>query len=131
VKLSDRLRENLKIWRHTTPEDLDLESAFLFSSPVYTLVLIAKGFYRHAHLSSASSLSRSVYERYRNAVRDARSDQLNGLIGQAEFLKTGGKAPAGPFAAPRLGDLPAFAPSNTKIKLPTQPQFPRGKRKKR
>ena len=133
VKLSDRLKENLKIWRHTTPDDLDLESSFLFSSPVYTLVLIAKGFYRQAHLTTASSLSRSAYERYRNAVHDARPDQLKGLIGQAEFLKTGGKAPAGPFAVPRPADLPAFSPSNTKIKLPTHPQFlpglPKSKRK--
>ena len=112
---------------------MDLESSFLFSSPVYTLVLIAKGFYRHAHLTTASSLSRSAYERYRNAVRDARPDQLKGLIGQAEFLKSGGKAPAGPFAVPRPADLPAFGPSNTKIKLPAHPQFlpglPKPKRK--
>ncbi len=127
VKLSDRLQENLKIWRHTTPDELDLESSFLFSSPVYTLVLIAKGFYKDAHLNTAASLSRSAYERYRNGVHDARPDQLRGLIGQAEFLKTGGKAPTGPFAVPRSADLPAFfGPSNTKIKLPTGPQFPRG-----
>jgi flavin-dependent dehydrogenase len=129
VKLSDRLEENLKIWRHTTPEDLDLNSAFLFSSPVYTLVLIAKGFYKDAHLSSASTLNRQTYERYRNNVRADRPDQLNGLIGQAEFLKTGGKAPAGPFLAPRPPEFAAFGASNTKIKLPTGPQIPRGKRK--
>jgi flavin-dependent dehydrogenase len=131
VKLSDRLRENLKIWRHTTPESLDLESSFLFSSPVYTLVLVAKGFYKDAHLATASSLNRSTYERYRNAVHDARPDQLKGLIGQAAFLKSGGKAAGGPFAVPRTADLPAFGPGNTKIKLPTQPQFPRGRHKQK
>ncbi len=131
VKLSDRLQENLKVWRHTTPEPLDLESSFLFSSPVYTLVLIAKGFYKDAHLATASSLNRQTYERYRNAVRDDRPDHLKGLIGQAEFLKTGGKAPAGPFVAPRPVDLPGFGPSNTKIKLPIHPQFPRGGRKRK
>jgi Tryptophan halogenase len=131
VKLSDRLKENLKVWRHTTPEPLDLESSFLFSSPVYTLVLIAKGFYKDAHLATASALNRQTYERYRNAVRDDRPDHLKGLIGQAEFLKTGGKAPGGPFAAPRAVDLPGFGPSNTKIKLPVHPQFPRGRGKRR
>ncbi len=129
VKLSDRFKENLKVWRHTTPEALDLESSFLFSSPVYTLVLIAKGFYKNAHLSGASSLDRQAYERYRNALRDDRTHQLQGLIGQAEFLKSGGKAPGGPFAAPHVIGLPAFAASSTKIKLPTGPQFPRGGRK--
>lgn len=67
-KLSDRLQENLKIWRHTTPEPLVLESSFLFSNPVYSLVLIAKGFYKDAHLTTAASLNRSTYERYRDAV---------------------------------------------------------------
>ncbi len=133
VKLSDRLQENLKVWRHATPESLDLESSFLFSSPVYTLVLIAKGFYKDAQLATAPFLNRSTYERYRNAVRDARSDQLKGMVGQAEFLKTGGKAPGGPFAVPRVADLPGFGPSSTKIKLPTHPQFrrtlPKSKRK--
>jgi len=61
------------------------------------------------------------------------SDQLKGLIGQAEFLRTGGKAPGGPFAVPRVADLPAFGPSNTKIRLPTHPQYlpglPKSKRK--
>lgn len=123
MKLSDRLQENLKIWRHTTPEPLDLESSFLFSAPVYALVLIAKGFYRHAHLTTAAALNRQAYDRYRNDVRDARPDQLRGLIGQAEFLKNGGKAPTGPFAAPQLPGLPSFNPSNTRIELPPQPQF--------
>jgi flavin-dependent dehydrogenase len=131
MKLSDHLRENLEVWRHTTPEALDLNSSFLFSSPVYTLVLIAKGFYKDAHLSSAASLDRSAYERYRKGVHDDRPHQLNGLVGQAEFLKSGGRAPGGPFAAPHFADLPAFGSANTKIKLPTGPQIPRGKRKRR
>jgi Tryptophan halogenase len=129
VKLSDRLQENLKVWRHATPEALDLDSSFLFSSPVYALVLIAKGFYKDAPLATASSLDRSTYERYRKTVHDDRPHQLNGLIGQAEFLKTGGKAPGGPFAAPHFADLPAFGPGNTKIKLQARPQFPRGPHK--
>lgn len=128
VKLSDRFQENLKIWRHATPEALDLESSFLFSSPVYTLVLIAKGFYKDAHLATAPFLNRQAYERFRNDMRDARRDQLAGLIGQAEFLKTGGKAPAGAIAAQRAG-LPGFAPSSTKINLPMHPRFSQGPRK--
>lgn len=129
MKLSDRLSENLKIWKHATPEALDLESSYLFSDPVYTLVLIAKGFYKDARLSTASALSRSTYERYEKSVRKSRPDQLRGLVSQAEFLKAGGKAPAGPVAAPMFADLPAFNPSNTKIMLTNQPQFSRGPRK--
>ncbi|MFA5955974.1 tryptophan halogenase family protein [Hyphomicrobium sp.] len=125
VKLSDRFRENLKIWRHATPEDVDLESTFLFGGPVYTLVLIAKGFYKDAHLATAGCLSRSNYERYRHAVRESRPEQLKGLIGHAEFLRTGGKAPTGPFAVPHPANLTDFGPGNMKIKLPAYPQFPK------
>jgi len=119
MKLSDRLQENLKVWRHTTPEALDLGSAYLFSSPVYALLLIAKGFYKDVRLARAPFLSRTAYERYRTAELKDRPAQLAGLISHAAFLKTGGKAPAG-VAAPRPGEVPAFAPA-TRIKLPLQP----------
>jgi hypothetical protein len=76
-------------------------------------------------------LQRSAYERYRNEVHDARPDQLRGLISQAEFLKSGGKLPAGVLATPRSADLPNFGPSNTKIRLAAQPKFPSGPRKRR
>jgi hypothetical protein len=118
MTLSDCLQENLKVWRHTTPEVLDLDSAYLFGSPVYTLLLIAKGFYKDVRLARAPSLSRTAYERYRTAERKARPGQLAGLISHAEFLKTGGKAPAGPLMNPYPAAAPAFG---TKIKLPVQP----------
>lgn len=118
MKLSDRLTENLKLWRYATPESLDLDSTYLFSSPVYTLLLIAKGFYKDAHLAKAPFLSRSAYEKYRTAERKERPEQLAGLISHAEFLKTGGKA-AGPMTSPPPL-MPAFGPGGTRIKLPVQ-----------
>jgi len=127
MKLSDRLQENLKLWRHTTPESLDLDSAYLFSSPVYTLLLIAKGFYKDVRLARASTLSREAYERYRTAARKARPAQLTGLISHAEFLKTGGKAPAGRLGDPRTAGLPSAPAPATRIKLPLQPAYPRAR----
>jgi flavin-dependent dehydrogenase len=129
VKLSERLQENLKVWRHATPEDVDLDSAFLFGGPVYTLLLIAKGFYKGARLARASSLSRAAFDKYRSAVRNARPGQLAGLISHAEFLKTGGEAPADPLAGLRPAKAPAFGVTSTSIKLPTQPTFPPVRRK--
>jgi Tryptophan halogenase len=129
IKLSERLKENLKIWRHTTPEALELDSAFLFSSDVYALVLIAKGFYKGASLSKAASLDRAKFEQYRLAMRNARPAQIAGLISHAEFLKTMGEAPAGPLANPRPAKAPAFGPVSTKIKFPAQPAYPPIQRK--
>jgi len=124
MKLSDRVQENLKVWRSTTPEDLDLKSASLFSSQVYTLLLIAKGFYQGVRLAKAPFLSRTAYERYRADVRRERPNQLAGLISHAEFLKTGGRAPAGPLAHPRPTGAPAFGLGGTRISLPSQPAHP-------
>lgn len=131
MTLSDRLQENLKVWRHTTPEGLDLNSTYLFGSPVYTLLLIAKGFYKDKQLAKAPSLSRAAYEQYRAAVRKERPEQLEGLIGHAEFLRTGGKAPAGSLTGPGPAIMPAFGPAGTKIKLPIQPSQPPARRKRR
>lgn len=131
MTLSDRLRENLQVWQHVAPEDLDLGSTFLFSSPVYTLLLIAKGFYKDRQLSRASSLSRTAYQRARDAERKARPGQLEGLVGHAAFLKSGGKAPAGSMMAPHTGMAPAPALAGTKIKLKSQPARPRLSRKKK
>jgi hypothetical protein len=87
VKLSDRLSDNLKAWRHTTPQPFELESAFLFSSDVYALLLIAKGFYKDVQLNKAHFLDAAAYERFRAAVSKARPSQLDGLIKHAAFLK--------------------------------------------
>jgi hypothetical protein len=129
MKLSSRLQENLKVWRHTTPEDLELESAILFSSPVYTLLLIAKGFYKDVRLAKASSLNRAAFERYRTAVRNARPRQLEGLISQAEFLRTGGEATVDPLAGLRLAKAAAFGPAGTRIELPIPPAYPPARRR--
>ncbi len=126
MTLSERVEENLKVWRHTTPEVLDLDSAYLFSSPVYALLLIAKGFYKDARLARAPFLSRATYDRYLAAARKDRPGQLEGLISHAEFLKTGGTALAGVFSGP----MPGFGASGTRIKLPVQPA-PAPKRRKR
>jgi hypothetical protein len=120
MKLSDRLQDNLTVWRQTTPEGLDLDSEFLFSSRVYTLLLIAKGFYKDVRLAKAGSLSRTAFERYRADMHNARPGQLAGLISQAEFLKSGGKAPADPVAGLRFATAPAFGSSSTRIELPAQ-----------
>jgi tryptophan halogenase len=125
MKLSDRLQENLKVWRHVTPEVLDLDSSFLFGGQVYTLLLIAKGFYKDIRLAKAPSLSRTAYERYRTGQRKERPGQLAGLVSHAEFLKTGGKAPIGPWVNPQPAAAPAFGPTGTRIKLPAQPAYPR------
>jgi len=129
VKLSERLQENLKVWRRTTPEDVDLDSAFLFGGPVYTLLLIAKGFYKDARLAKASSLNRAAYDKYRSAARNARPAQLAGLISHAEFLKIGGETPVEPLAGLRPAKTPAFGPASMRVKLPTQPTFSPGRRK--
>jgi flavin-dependent dehydrogenase len=123
VTLSDRLQENLKVWRRTTPEALELDATFLFSSRVYTLLLVAKGFYKDVRLARASLLNRAEFERYCEAVREERPALLAELIGHAAFLKTGGAARVDPLAGLRPTGAPAFGPTSTRIELPTQPMY--------
>jgi len=129
MKLSDRLQENLEIWRQVTPEALELDTTFLFSSRVYTLLLIAKGFYKDVRLSRASSLNRAEFDRFREDVRKERPDQLAGLISHAQFLKTGGKPPADVFAGLRPLGMGAFSTTSTRIELPVQPKQAQVRRK--
>ena len=120
MKLSDRLQENLKVWKQTTPEALELDSSFLFGSEVYALLLIAKGFYKGRQLARAPSLDRAAYARYRAATRNALAAQVEGLVGHAEFLKTLGEASAGASSKSRSATVPDFAPGGTKIKFGVQ-----------
>ncbi len=129
MMLSDRLQENVKVLRHTTPEVLDLDTAYLFSCPVYTLLLIAKGFYKNARLARAPSLNRAAYDAYRAAVRKERPGQLEGLVSHAEFLKTGGQPLAGSVTGAFSAELPPFGLAGTRIKLPIQRPPLRGKRR--
>jgi tryptophan halogenase len=46
MPIPDSLGENLAVWQNNLPRPYDLTSDQLFSHGVYTLVLIAKGFYR-------------------------------------------------------------------------------------
>ncbi len=123
LKLSDRLQENLSIWRTRSPEDLDLASTFLFGGPVYDLLLISKGYYSDAHLANAHHLKRSVYDRYRQAIRAARANQLRKLVPQSEFLR--GNHFVWGERASRHPPIPAFFPAATKIKLPLHPPKPK------
>ncbi len=116
MTLSDRLRENLKIWKQTTPEALELDSTFLFGSEVYTLLLIAKGFYEDVRLARAPSLDRAAYARYRASTRNALAAQVEGLIGHADFLKTMGEGRSG-----RTAPAPTFEAANTRINIANQP----------
>jgi hypothetical protein len=86
-------------------------------------VLLAKGFYKDKRLATASALSRAAYDKYRGEVHDARPAQLKGLVSQAEFLKTGGKLPAGAMMRPV--EVAGLGPSNTQIRLPGLPQAKR------
>ena len=123
TKLSARLEENLRVWRHATPLDLELDSTFLFSSEVYTLLLIAKGFYKGTRLAKASLLNSRPYEQYLGAVRNARPAQVAGLVGQAEFLRRIGETSVGPLANPRPAKAPALGPVSTKIMLPMHASY--------
>ena len=116
ARVSDRLRANLEIWRSTTPEPLELDTSFLFSADVYTLLLIAKGFYKDAKLTKSAFLDQGAYQRYRAGVRQTRPAQLAGLVSHAAFLKTIGQD----IPAPQRGAAAFAGGPNTQVRFPAR-----------
>ena len=123
LKVSDRLAANLEAWAYATPQPFDLDTAFLFSSDVYALVLIAKGFYKDKKLTKAPYLDPAAYERFRNAMRQQRPQQLAGLADHAAFLKGIGDARPAPFAFAQshVRGPQGRGPAGTQFALPGRP----------
>jgi tryptophan 6-halogenase len=64
IPIPDSLRENLAVWQSNLPRPYDLQSDHLFSHGVYTLVLIAKGFYRDRKVAQNLSLEEATWNDY-------------------------------------------------------------------
>ncbi len=117
MELSDRLKDNLEMWRHTVPQDLDLPSTYLFGANVYALVLIAKGFYRGRQIATAPFLDPEIWKRYQRAVWEAKRKHLEGLPSHYDLIESirAGKGNAEPARA--RGRAQFNAPSSA-VRLP-------------
>ena len=101
--LSDRLTHLLEVWSHTLPDRLDLPGAQLFDFDVYTLLLIAKGFYRDKELDHRRFLKQTPWQQ---AVQ--RSHKLSEMVRRelpdhVQLLQSMQAPPGAPSVVPAAG----------------------------
>lgn len=70
MPIPDSLRENLAVWQSNLPRSYDLKSDQLFSHGVYTLVLIAKGFYRDRMVAPNLNLEEATWNEFLRQSQD-------------------------------------------------------------
>ena len=87
AEMPEALAHNLDLWRHSLPAAEDLASQHVFSHHVYTLVLIAKGFYRGRSLPSAWMMNRELWDCSFKAMRARREKRLAGLPDHYTLLR--------------------------------------------
>lgn len=72
----DRLRENLDVWAHALPEQVDLETSYLFDYTTWTAVLFGKGFYRDKAVPRSAPLSEDVWRQFTQAFDAGRKQNI-------------------------------------------------------
>ena len=115
IKLTPSLERYLSIWQTTMPQELDLNSSYLFGNNVYALLLIAKGFYRGKQLANAPYLNPAVWKQYLRVVWDAKRKHLDDLPSHYDLLNS---IRDGKVEVPRQRKAPAIPFEDTAVNLP-------------
>lgn len=50
MEIPDRLAENIELWKHVLPTDLDLDTSRFFTHWNYSVILMGKNFYPEGHV---------------------------------------------------------------------------------
>lgn len=87
AEMPDSLADRLDLWRHSLPVAEDLTSQHVFSHHVYTLVLIAKGFYRGRQLPNANLMNRKLWDFSMEAMQARRGKVLDAMPNHYELLQ--------------------------------------------
>ena len=87
AKLSDTLRENLALWKHSLPSIVDARSDAIFSHWSVQCVLFGKGFYHGADLAGTEVVPEDVWRWYWAACRAAKRDTLARLPDHFDLIE--------------------------------------------
>jgi len=87
VEVPDSVQHNLELWRHTLPGPEDLRSQHVFSHSVFTLLLIAKNFYKGRQLPTAELLSRELWDLSAQRLEAQRTKYLRTLPDHYQLLR--------------------------------------------
>jgi tryptophan halogenase len=86
MKLPASLAENLAVWQSNLPRPYDLKSDHLFSHGVYTLVLIAKGFYRDRVVAPNLRLEEATWNDYMRRSQEPLGALADHMPGHYELV---------------------------------------------
>ncbi|MDH3683237.1 MAG: tryptophan 7-halogenase [Acidimicrobiia bacterium] len=87
VEVPDAVQHNLAVWRHTLPGPEDLRSQHVFSHSVFTLLLIAKNYYKGRQLPAAHLLSKEPWDHRARQLETQRRQYLRTLPDHYQLLR--------------------------------------------
>lgn len=95
MDIPPRLRENLALWKHTMPDDLDLPTRTFFTPTSYRAALMGKRFFKGRAYTQIEPLSENEWRQYLQMRRDRTNGLLSALPDHYTLLKQiRGEAPA-------------------------------------
>jgi hypothetical protein len=86
MKISERLAENLRIWRYTLPTRGDLVSVNYFDENTYAAALFGKGFYRGGELQPLRDVDETNWRGLKNDIAKAHRQALSALPDHRQLL---------------------------------------------
>ncbi len=97
MDIPPRLEENLALWRHTMPDELDLKTQTFFTPTSYRSALMGKRFWQGRPYSQVAPLSENEWRQYLQLRRERTSGLMNVLPDHYTLLKQiRGESVAGP-----------------------------------
>lgn len=95
ITVPDALQENLALWRHTLPDELDLKTSTFFTPTSYRAALMGKRFCKGRDYGQTAIFNEEDWSHYLKARLDRAQSFVDTLPSQYELLRSiRGEAPA-------------------------------------
>ncbi|GAB5458103.1 MAG: tryptophan 7-halogenase [Henriciella sp.] len=87
LEVPDSLQEKLDLWKHTMPDELDLQGNTFFTTNSYLSALMGKQFYKGRTYMQASGVPETLWQQYLSARNDRTKMFLNTLPDHYTLLR--------------------------------------------
>ena len=87
MDIPPRLKENLEIWRHTMPEELDLPNRTFFTPTSYRAALMGKGYFKGRDYAQCAPIGERGWNEYIGLRRERTRGLLQTLPSHYELLR--------------------------------------------
>lgn len=111
MEVPERLKENLQLWRKTTPSKHDLPSQTFFSPTSYSSALMGKQYYKGHNTPDADILPEALWKQYLDMRRKRTQDLMGKLPDHYTLLRQIRGEDLGPAATKTSSGTPMFISS--------------------